>query len=81
MQDIASTIRSLREQLGLTQAQLAERSGLFPQAVSRLECAGCSPRLSTLQQIANALDLELQVTFVPKPGRRTPRPTSPARGQ
>lgn len=43
----------------LTQAELAERAGLSRMTVQRMESGSLDPRLSTLQEMARVLGLEL----------------------
>ena len=62
---LAERIRSAREKLGITQAQLAARIGSTQPAVARLEAGGVSPSLDTLHRVAEALGLELVVDFRP----------------
>lgn len=52
---VSGRIRSLREQAGLTQVQLAKKSGLPQSHISRLENGEHSPSHVTLEKIANAL--------------------------
>ena len=64
------TIRALREQRGITQAQLAEMLGLKQSAIANME-SGLSAFSSVerLRQIAMALDVSIEeiVTPTPKP--------------
>jgi DNA-binding XRE family transcriptional regulator len=55
MNFIGGRIRTLRERAGLTQTELAARSGLPQSHISRLENAKHSPSHVTLQKIAQAL--------------------------
>ena len=48
-----------RRSAGLTQDELASRAGLSRLTVHRIEHGGIDPRLSTLQEVARALGLEL----------------------
>lgn len=59
-------IRWARQRLGLSQAQLAERVGVTRQQISLLESKGGNLQVSTLQKIADALDLELSIGFFPR---------------
>ena len=54
---IGATARAAREQLGLTQAQVAELVGLVPLVYSRLERGKMLPSVPTLLRICNALDI------------------------
>ena len=66
--DLAARVRSAREKLGISQAELAARIGSTQPAVARLEAGGVSPSLDTLHRVADALGLELVVEF--RPARR-----------
>jgi len=59
--ELAGRVREAREQLGLTQAELATRIGSTQPAIARLEGGGVMPSLVTLRRIAAALGLELVV--------------------
>ena len=50
-----------RQAAGITQAQLAERSGLSSMAVQKAESGNSDPRLSTLEVMARALGMELML--------------------
>jgi transcriptional regulator with XRE-family HTH domain len=56
-------IHRLREKRGLSQRELAERLGTTQSAVARLEAGNVSPSLPTLDEVANALGVELVVRF------------------
>jgi ribosome-binding protein aMBF1 (putative translation factor) len=60
---LGGRVRSERERLGLTQAELAERMGTTQPTVARLEAGGVTPSLDTLHRAADALGLELVVDF------------------
>ena len=59
-------VRRAREESGITQYELAERLGCKQAAISRLEGGGVSPNMSTLQRIAAALGLELEIQMLPR---------------
>jgi transcriptional regulator with XRE-family HTH domain len=61
---LATEIRELREKRGLSQRELAERLGTTQSAVARLEAGNVSPSLPTLDKVAEALGVELVVSFV-----------------
>lgn len=54
---IVGALRELREELGLTQAQLAQRSGISQGAISMYERAASDPSASSLMAMAKALDM------------------------
>jgi transcriptional regulator with XRE-family HTH domain len=56
-------VRSLRRARRLTQEVLAERSGLSPDTVRRLEHGSFSPSLDTLTKLAGGLELQLSTVF------------------
>jgi ribosome-binding protein aMBF1 (putative translation factor) len=61
---LAMEIHGLREKRGLSQRELAERIGTTQSAVARLEAGNVSPSLPTLDKVAEALGVELVVSFV-----------------
>jgi ribosome-binding protein aMBF1 (putative translation factor) len=61
---IAMEIHALREKRGLSQRELAELLGTTQSAVARLEAGNVSPSLPTLEKVAEALGVELVVSFV-----------------
>src|SRR5689334_1863701 len=64
--DIASQIRDLRKQRGLTQSAFAEKSEMKQSAVSRIEQAEYSSwSLTTLFRVAAALDARVRVILQP----------------
>jgi predicted transcriptional regulator len=52
---IARTITRQRRRLGLTQAELAQRAGLRPQSLNRIEQGRVSPGVRTIEKIDRAL--------------------------
>ena len=63
--ELGEAVRHHREELGLTQAQLAERAGLQQPAVARFETGGTMPTIPMLERLAEALGLRLNVEFLP----------------
>lgn len=62
-------IREMRLRADITQAELARRLGVSQSAIARWESGSVSPRLDTLERIAEACDLDLQVLLT-APGDR-----------
>lgn len=54
---VSNQIKRLRKQAGLTQVQLAEKSGIPQSHISRLENGEHSPSFITLEKIASALNV------------------------
>lgn len=64
MAPIAEAIRNARRDQDMSLAQLSERTGMSPPALSRIETGkNVNPTLQTLQTIAEALGLRLEVSF------------------
>jgi transcriptional regulator with XRE-family HTH domain len=61
--NIGKRIRKLREEKGLTQTEVAKRTGLLPSYVSRIEGNRTNPEIPMLERIAAALDLRLYQFF------------------
>jgi len=64
---IAGRIKTERLKRGLTQEELAYRSGLSRTYISYLEIAQRNPPLKTLQRIAHALGIDISVLFASEP--------------
>lgn len=63
---LAAQIKTLREQRGLTQAQLAELSGMKQERVCALENVEYDAwTIKTLRKLAQAFDTHLDVSFAP----------------
>jgi transcriptional regulator with XRE-family HTH domain len=60
---IGSRIRQLREEKGLSQGDIEERTGLLRCYVSRVENGHTVPSLETLERFAAALDVQLYELF------------------
>ena len=54
-------IRSLREAAGMSQLQLAERAGIQPSHLSRIEAGKYAVTFETVQAIAEALGMTVDV--------------------
>ncbi|WP_426323053.1 helix-turn-helix transcriptional regulator [Microbacterium sp. E-13] len=58
--ELRSELIRIRRELGLTQADIAERMGVSPQAVQKLERYDADPKLSTLRRYVNAVGALVQ---------------------
>ena len=63
---IADQVSARRRELGLSQRDLAARTGTTQSAIARLESGQRPPRIDTLLRIASALDAELVVELRPR---------------
>ncbi|MFD3998225.1 helix-turn-helix domain-containing protein [Streptomyces sp. NPDC058548] len=63
--ELGRAVRERREELGMTQTQLARVAGLQQPAVARFEAGGTMPTLPLLERLAVALDMRLHVGFEP----------------
>jgi predicted transcriptional regulator len=66
---IAEQVADRRQDLGLSQRELAELTGTTQSAIARLEAGGRPPRIDTLLRIADALDCDLMVELKPRDAR------------
>jgi len=69
--ELAEAVRVRREELGLSQRQLAERAGMTQPGIARFEAGRTTPTLPLLERIAGALGLtQGEVTLCPvqRPG-------------
>lgn len=64
MASVGDSLRQARTSQGLSQTDLAAKLGIRQRQISDLERAANDPRLSTIQNVARALDLE--VMLVPR---------------
>jgi transcriptional regulator with XRE-family HTH domain len=65
---VGRNIRAARKATGLSQFQLAERSGLSADFIGKVERGTTSPSLESLKAIADALHLPLRDLFEGEPG-------------
>lgn len=65
IETLAANIKRIRSAKKISQSALAETAGVSLPAIKNIEGAKNPPRVSTLQQIARALDVKLQDLFSP----------------
>jgi transcriptional regulator with XRE-family HTH domain len=63
--DLALEIIKRRISLKLTQKDLAEKANTYQSRISKIESSEFDVRLSTLISIADALDTQLSIKFIP----------------
>lgn len=64
---IGATIRTIREQKGMSIRQMARKSGLSPGYISQVERGHAQPSLNTLRAISRVLDVPIFKFLEPKP--------------
>ena len=62
-EEIAAAIVTARNELGLTQKELAKLSGVSQANISKFETGSSCPHISTLKKIADGLGKKLVVAF------------------
>ena len=62
--EILAKLTRLRNEKGFTQKELAEKMGKHQQTISKIEKREKSPTLTTLCDLANALDVD--IAFIPR---------------
>lgn len=63
--EVGERIHAAREAAGLSQREIARRMGTSQAAIDRLESGGVGATLTTLQRVATALGLEVNVELRP----------------
>jgi DNA-binding XRE family transcriptional regulator len=62
---LARQLRDLRQQLGMTQVEVAGRAGTHQTAIARLESGRVVPDLTLLAKVARGMGLTLRIVFTP----------------
>ena len=67
---IVQAMLDARNEAGLTQKELADRTGIAQADISKLENGNANPSLRTLQRLADGMGMKLKLEFVPanRPG-------------
>ena len=55
--NLGSNLKAARKKLGLTQEEVAARSGVHATEVSRIEAGKRDPQVSTVERLAGAVEL------------------------
>ena len=62
---IIQAMLDARKASGLTQKDLAEKTGIAQGDISKLEDGSANPSLKTLQRLANGMEMKLKIDFIP----------------
>ena len=63
---IIQAIIDARQQSGLTQKELSERTGIAQTEISRIENGTRNPSIKLLQRLADGMGMSLHISFTPK---------------
>lgn len=66
--EIIQAMINARKASGLTQKELAERTGIAQGDISKLENGSANPSIRTLQRLAAGMGMKLQLAFTPIQG-------------
>jgi len=65
-QEMIDNLRFFRKEKKLTQAYVAEQSGMLASTYSRLETGQVSPQLQTLERVCDAIGVSVKDLFIPR---------------
>lgn len=65
--DVIRAIVAARVSQNLTQAELAQRTGINQADISKLENGTRNPTVNLLKRLADGMGMALKIEFVPKP--------------
>ena len=60
-EELANIIRTRRKDLGITQEQMVELSGVGSRTIKEIEVSGGNPRLETINNLIEVLGLEMKL--------------------
>ena len=66
---IINAIIDARKEMGLTQKQLSELTGITQADISKLENGNANPSLRTLQRLAAGMGMQVKIEFIPAPAK------------
>ncbi|AMJ41456.1 MULTISPECIES: helix-turn-helix domain-containing protein [Anaerotignum] len=64
--NIIQAMIDARKNSHLTQKELAQKTGINQADISKLENGNANPTLSLLQRLAEGMDMQLKLEFIPK---------------
>ena len=63
---VIQAVIDVRKKYNLTQKELSDRTGINQADISRLERGLSNPTLKLLRKLADGLDMDIELRFVPK---------------
>lgn len=64
--DVIKALINARISQGLTQQELAKRTGINQADISKLESGTRNPTINLLKRLAEGMDMRLKIEFIPK---------------
>jgi transcriptional regulator with XRE-family HTH domain len=69
-EQLGKNVKKMREYRELTQQELADKAGLSKVTIGQIERGNAEPSIGTLGKIAQALECELAIDFLPSQTNR-----------
>lgn len=63
MSKLAVSLTEARNRIGITQKQLAEKTGIYQADISKIERGLSNPSIATLQRLADGMGLQMEISF------------------
>lgn len=63
MSELAARLTEARNNIGITQKQLSEKTGIYQSDISKIERGLSNPSIGTLQRLAEGMGLHIEVIF------------------
>ena len=64
--ELMRVLVDVRQEKGLTQKEIAERTGIAQSEISKIENGTRNPSIKLLQKLADGLGMNLKIEFTPK---------------
>ncbi|MDY6324092.1 MAG: helix-turn-helix transcriptional regulator [Catonella sp.] len=64
--DVARKVKEARIRNGLSQIELANRTGIDQTVISGIECGKRNPSVKILQRLADGMNADIRIEFVSK---------------
>ncbi len=63
IKELAARLTDARNSIGMTQKQLAEKTGIYQADISKIERGLSNPSVETLERLATGMGLKLRISF------------------
>ena len=61
---VAENLANARDEVGMTQKQLSDATGIYQADISKIERGLANPSLSTLKRLADGMGMKLKIEFI-----------------